>query len=521
MLANLTSLKDSLTSLQDLVSKGLAMQVDYPQKYYDADNKTAFDDALLKASSVFSAFKWTNESIMVPAPEEGALPNPRAWTKAREKSEFKLQNFLMAPATTQAATPSATEDTTPTAASAIVRVAMGEDSVEEGAASVAAQAPQAPATPDLASTASYLKTLETELKAQTAALNGDTTTNKTAYYKPVDGRTLYWDGFMPKIVLTDFDKTWGQNTANQTKIRDWFREASNWAGLSEQLTKKLGVERFKNVVLSQPNVTFEIINWNGQTWRVPTVTFNLAAKEGYELIGSTNTIALKIRVVYDSNDANAILFPIQGASSSAVPNRASNPNDATTIKNVNVYLNYTGPAIVLNADLPTVGGQDNTSINGTSNVTGAFNTAFRGNPSSGLLFTNRYANPLLKSVINYVNKFDPKYRAEFVTDSKNGVTITKVQNTKELRPGTLDDLNGNNVFLQQIKGDTKAVYFAVNGVANNRWLNTFLIRIPLTKFVRPLTEFQAQSATAPTEEASGDQVQADPQTTQMGTQAQS
>ncbi|MFA7729588.1 hypothetical protein ABC507_03440, partial [Mycoplasmopsis synoviae] len=233
MLANLTSLKESLESLQTLVSDGIKMQVDYPQKYYDADNKEAFDAALLKASSVFPAFKWTDESIVVPAPEEGALPNPRAWTKAREKSEFKLQNFLMAPATTQAATPSATEDTTPTAASAIVRVAMGEDSVEEGAASVAAQAPQAPATPDLASTASYLKTLETELKAQTAALNGDTTTNKTAYYKPVDGRTLYWDGFMPKIVLTDFDKTWGQNTANQTKIRDWFREASNWAGLSE------------------------------------------------------------------------------------------------------------------------------------------------------------------------------------------------------------------------------------------------------------------------------------------------
>ncbi|QGL45536.1 hemagglutinin [Mycoplasmopsis synoviae] len=313
---------------------------------------------------------------------------------------------------------------------------------------------------------------------------------------------LYWDGFMPKIVLTDFDKTWGQNTANQTKIRDWFREASNWEGLSDQLTKKLGVERFKNVVLSQPNVTFEIINWNGQTWRVPTVTFNLAAKEGYELIGSTNTIALKIRVVYDSNDANAILFPIQGASSSAVPNRASNPNDATTIKNVNVYLNYTGPAIVLNADLPTVGGQENTSINGTSNVDGTFNTAFRGNPSSGLLFTHRYANPLLKSVINYVNKFDPKFRAEFVTDSKNGVTISNVTNNVQLRPGTLDDLlsNKNKVFLQQIKGDTEAVYFAVNGVTSEGWLNTFLIRIPLTKFVRPLTEFQAQSATVPTQE---------------------
>ncbi|MFL0973848.1 hypothetical protein ACJOMP_04475, partial [Mycoplasmopsis synoviae] len=39
MLANLTSLKESLESLQTLVSDGLKMQVDYPRNYYDADNK--------------------------------------------------------------------------------------------------------------------------------------------------------------------------------------------------------------------------------------------------------------------------------------------------------------------------------------------------------------------------------------------------------------------------------------------------------------------------------------------------
>ncbi|MFL1073782.1 hypothetical protein ACJOMS_05095, partial [Mycoplasmopsis synoviae] len=81
--------------------------------------------------SVFPAFQWTAQSIIVETPED-QLPNPRAWTKAREKSEFKLQNFVMAP--TQAA-PATQGDSTPTAASAIVRVAMGEDSVEEGAAS--------------------------------------------------------------------------------------------------------------------------------------------------------------------------------------------------------------------------------------------------------------------------------------------------------------------------------------------------------------------------------------------------
>ncbi|MFL1038921.1 hemagglutinin, partial [Mycoplasmopsis synoviae] len=99
----------------------------------------------------------------------------------REKSEFKLQNFIMAPA--QAAAPTTAQTSPSAAASATLRVAMGEDSAEEGAASVAAQAPQAPATPDLASTVSYLKSLNDSLKAETDKLNGDTTENKTAYYK--------------------------------------------------------------------------------------------------------------------------------------------------------------------------------------------------------------------------------------------------------------------------------------------------------------------------------------------------
>ncbi|MFL1059634.1 hemagglutinin, partial [Mycoplasmopsis synoviae] len=100
----------------------------------------------------------------------------------------------------------------------------------------------------------------------------------------------------------------------------------------------------------------------------------------------------------------------------------------------------------------------------TSNVNDAFNTSYRENPSTELIFTNRYPNPLLKSVINYVNKFHPKKTAEFVTNSKNGVTISNVTDKVQLRPVTLDDLNGNNVFLQQIKGDTKAVYFEVTAI---------------------------------------------------------
>ncbi|MEX0364296.1 hemagglutinin [Mycoplasmopsis synoviae] len=320
---------------------------------------------------------------------------------------------------------------------------------------------------------------------------------------------------MPKIVVDDYvADTTGNNkdtneTANKTKLQNWFNTSSNWEKLSEQLTKKLGADKFKNVVLATPTVSYED---NGSNTRIPKVTFTLRGKDGYILQtdnGATSSLTLSIRVLYTTQSPNANVLQMQGASPTAAPGNTMKPNDDAVIKNVNVYLNYTGPSIVLDVAHPTVGGQENTSINGTSNVDGAFNTAFRENPSRGLLFTNRYPNPLLKSVINYVNKFDPKYRAEFVTNSKNGVTITKVQSNTQLRPGTLDDLNGNNVFLQQIKGDTKAVYFAVTAIASNNWLNTFLIRIPLTKFVKTLSVFQATTAApqdaAQTSEAQGSQ----------------
>ncbi|MFA7704192.1 hemagglutinin, partial [Mycoplasmopsis synoviae] len=222
------------------------------------------------------------------------------------------------------------------------------------------------------------------------------------------------------------------------------------------------------------------------------------AKDGYQLAsgeGTSTTLELKIRVLYSSSDPNALLLPYQEASSSAAPNDSS-VNDANVKAKVNVYLNYTGPSIVLDAELPKVGSQENTSLNGTSNVTDDFNNKF-----IKLLVKYKAQTSLFQTIINYVNKFNPKFPAEFVTNSTNGVTITKVQKDKqkrdrELRPGTLDDLlsNKNIVFLQQIKGDTEAVYFAVSAIASNNWLNTFLIRIPLTKFVKPISVLQTPEA---------------------------
>ncbi|MFL1037901.1 hemagglutinin, partial [Mycoplasmopsis synoviae] len=96
---------------------------------------------------------------------------------------------------------------------------------------------------------------------------------------------------------TDFDKTWEQNSENERKIRKWFDNAVNWAGLSDQLTKKVGAERFKNVKLTYKEVTFST---NGVKTR--TVKFTVAAKEGYTVDNWANEISLVVRVLYNRDN---------------------------------------------------------------------------------------------------------------------------------------------------------------------------------------------------------------------------
>ncbi|WP_369024382.1 hemagglutinin [Mycoplasmopsis synoviae] len=384
---------------------------------------------------------------------------------------------------------------------------MGEDSAAEGAQEEDAQAPQAPTTPDLASTVSYLKSLNDTLKAATDALNGDNPTTKTAYYKADAGRTLYWDGFMPKITLESFTASQTNVEDNKSKLQTWFNTKANWSNLEDQLVKKLGSEKFKNVKLTNPQVDWDIVNSNQYR---PKVTFDVTQKEGYELQSGSEfsqSLTMVIRVLYTTQSPNANVLQMQGASSSAAPAGSTPSNNAAVIRDVNVYMNYTGPNIELDADLPQVGNQNNTSINGTSNVDGDFNTKFK-NLLINVVGGNFTETSLFQAIINYVNKFDPKFRAAFVTE-KNGVALTSVQNGTQLRIGNLNDfLYNNKGFLQQVNGDSSAAYFTVNGVTSEGWLNTFLIRIPLTKFVKPLSVFTAPVVTLPAEEATeGSQTQ--------------
>ncbi|MFL1058409.1 hypothetical protein ACJONP_03780, partial [Mycoplasmopsis synoviae] len=184
--------------------------------------------------------------------------------------------------------------------------------------------------------------------------------------------------------------------------------------------------------------------------------FAVEAKPGYQLAsgaGTSTTLELKIRVLYTSESSTQNLLTIQGASPTAAPGNTMKPNDDAVIKNVNVYLNYTGPAIVLDQAVPAVGTANNTSLNGTSNVTGDFNDKFKKllvNVVGGS-FTQ---TSLLQAIINYVNKFDPKFRAEFVLKT-NGVAIASVQNNTQLKIGSLNDFLWNNKgFLQQVNTDT-------------------------------------------------------------------
>ncbi|WP_369024390.1 hemagglutinin [Mycoplasmopsis synoviae] len=304
---------------------------------------------------------------------------------------------------------------------------------------------------------------------------------------------------MPKIVVQGYQADGEGNDkatheeANKTKLQNWFNAPANWEKLSEQLTKKLGADKFKNVNLTNPVISYDDVS-TGRDVRIPKVTFTVTAKDGYNLIapeGDAKQISLSIRVLYTSQNQTENALRYQGVSFSAAPS-GSSVDDANVKAKVNVYLNYTGPSIVLDQNLPTVGTANNTSLNGTSNVTGDFNTKFK-KLLVRVLNGGHAESSLFQAVINYVNKFDPKFRAVFVTNSRDGVTITKVQSNTQLRPGTLDDLvknDRNNVFLQQIQGDTEAVYLPVTAITSNNWLNTVLVRIPLTKFVRPISVLQ-------------------------------
>ncbi|MFL1058744.1 hemagglutinin, partial [Mycoplasmopsis synoviae] len=85
-------------------------------------------------------------------------------------------------------------------------------------------------------------------------------------------------------------------------LQQWFDTPANWEKLSEQLTKKLGSDKFKNVTLANSVICYDDVS-TGRDVRIPKVTFNVATKDGYNLTeptGNTKQISISIRVLYTS-----------------------------------------------------------------------------------------------------------------------------------------------------------------------------------------------------------------------------
>ncbi len=167
---------------------------------------------------------------------------------------------------------------------------------------------------------------------------------------------LYWDGFMPRIVLSplpeevaranrEYDASVRQGgfdfwkTRNSLILTTWFNQNQDKLSLvAEQLTKKLGEEKFKNMTLSNPEISWDEVKFSNKGsnkgYLTPKVTFNLAAKDEYILAKeSANTVTLTIRVLYKDSNLTRNVLSTQGASSSATPNNAKNANDKTTKSN--------------------------------------------------------------------------------------------------------------------------------------------------------------------------------------------
>ncbi|MFL1059869.1 hypothetical protein ACJONO_06070, partial [Mycoplasmopsis synoviae] len=90
--------------------------------------------------------------------------------------------------------------------------------------------------------------------------------------------------------------------AIKKKLEAWFAaNQDKFTLVVDQLTRKLGSDKFKNVTLTNFVVTYEEITVNSNTWKNPKVTFNIQAKTGYQLTEQTTEpkqISVTVRDLY-------------------------------------------------------------------------------------------------------------------------------------------------------------------------------------------------------------------------------
>ncbi|MFL1073637.1 hemagglutinin, partial [Mycoplasmopsis synoviae] len=92
--------------------------------------------------------------------------------------------------------------------------------------------------------------------------------------------------------------------ANRPLLQQWFEVNQDKSSLvAEQLTKKLGKDKFKNMVLSNPEISWDEVRFSKgnvtKLYLTTKVTFNLTPKEDYEkATDSLEKVTLTIRNLY-------------------------------------------------------------------------------------------------------------------------------------------------------------------------------------------------------------------------------
>ncbi|WP_406613558.1 hypothetical protein ACJA23_02150 [Mycoplasma corogypsi] len=490
--AEIKKLLESLKQLKTLVFESQKVRNDYTKEYYNSSNKAEFDEALNKTFALYPAY---NFKTVTPQELEAAITNsesfdPRVWGPVRAEDSLKLVNYV--------------KETDG-------KVVKAEDA-------------------SFKSTADVVSKLLANLQAAKNGLDGTTRTDSKAYFKNPHNYTLSWNRYLPSMAIEDLPniqyilqndeqsdlqqngpvdkdvakKIGGVNDV-KTKLTDklnaYFSQVSNYADLTEKLTKQLGSENFNNVKLDNPVISYKYLYFHKTQsneriiYLIPSVTFDVKPVDGISSLSeSQNTISLVLRNIRNKS-VNDGIYPYEHNSvyftaSPAPTTEITAENEKIAREYINLFINYDGPSIPLDASgLTGIGVEEglNKTVNGTATIT---NTEFNSKFKNWFLDRNNKFQEMLR---RYINKFDNRYK--FDNDwyfKKNGIFVAQPDNeivpAFNLRYRRVDGLSEHFV-LQELKGDTGAVYVPLQGRTNEGWVNVFLVRIPLTKFVKPVQTF--------------------------------
>ncbi|WP_406614063.1 hypothetical protein ACJA23_03535 [Mycoplasma corogypsi] len=476
----LVELANEVDKSKSLLPDSLTTKLDFAKKYYNASNKVDFDNSLDKLTSIYTIGNNNSYRISNDIRTKYAS-NSLFWT-----SEFLDKNNVF-----------------------LNSLLWNDGDVLE----------------KVSKTFEIIKKANTELDKQLKELNGDTQT-ETHTFNLGDNKHSFatWDNHLPKIEISDYSgdgvhvgSEHSNNTEeqlsqivavknhddqNKTKLDEWFQTHFNGDTKTKvelELIKQLGVSKFKNSTLSDTEITFKHVHFIDKVYSTPVVTFTVNNANNSE--NSTHKVSLVIRNIFNSSNNSQVFSSVQGTHFTAAPGAKNtgtpNINDVEyTSKYVNVYLNYEGAPIPIDG-IPlkgNVGNADNKSLNGTSIVEHDTNNKF----SDWFLNTDQ-GNAFLDSIVAYINSFDPKFANQRAYNDNRTVLIDGVSYAETKSPATGNQVDNDNRpqlriwnftprqnvlrLLQQVKGDTEAVYLPIGAATNQGWINTFLIRIPLSKFI--------------------------------------